>query len=167
MYGEDERLTAALDWTSLARPVAPRDRKQAPARLAPRDSTTRPRDFLVAHASGRAGNDDIIEAFAKAGLFKEIFASLALLCDLPFEMVERLIMREKPEIVLVLARAAGLTWRSALAILVLRAGARGIEPYEVVDSLGCFSRLRTATAIRCVNCYRAEASVASSSVRYS
>jgi hypothetical protein len=67
----------------------------------------------------------------------------------------------------VLARAAGLAWRSALAILVLRAGTRGIEPSDVVDSLGCFSRLRTATAIRCVNCYRAEASAASGSIRYS
>jgi hypothetical protein len=163
MSFEEDRLAARVDWTSLARPVVPRAAERAaPAPAEPRGQTVPSRDFLVAHASGRTGNDDIVEAFAKAGLVKEIIASLALLCDLPFEVVERLILREKPEIVLVLARAAGLAWRSASAILALRAGSQGIEPYELVEHLERFSRLRTATAIRCVNCYRVEASASKS-----
>jgi uncharacterized protein (DUF2336 family) len=96
-------------------------------------------------ASGRLGEDDI-EAFAKAGQFEETTVALGLLCDLPVAAVERAMVQDRAESILIIARAAGLAWRAAKAVLMLRAGNRGIAVYELEQHLASYARLKLKTA---------------------
>ena len=96
-------------------------------------------------ASGRLGDTEV-EAFAKAGQFEEATVALGLLCDLPVGAVERAMIQDRAETILIIARAAGLTWRSAKAVLLLRAGKRGMATHELEQCLASYARLKLKTA---------------------
>jgi len=49
-----------------------------------------------------------LHEFAKSRKFEETAVTLSLLCGLPLDAVERAILEDRPEMVLILARAAGL-----------------------------------------------------------
>jgi uncharacterized protein (DUF2336 family) len=96
-------------------------------------------------ASGRLGENDV-EAFAKAGQFEDTTVALGLLCDLPVGAVERAMIHDRAETILIIARAAGLTWRSAKAVLLLRAGKGGMAAPELEQCLASYARLKLKTA---------------------
>lgn len=118
------------------------------------------RNYLTACAHvgalHRAGNLDEgeIESFAKMGKFEETTAALAMLCDLPIEAVERAMVQDQPESVLIIAKAIGITWPTVKLILKLRAGDRGIGGHELEQCLGTFTRLKIATAQQVVDFQR-------------
>lgn len=110
------------------------------------------RDYARARASvgalrlsGHLGENEV-EAFAKAGQFEETTAALALLCDLPVAAVERAMIQDRAETILIIARAAGLTWRSVKAVLQLRAGSAGVAAHELEQCLASYARLKLKTA---------------------
>lgn len=107
-------------------------------------------------AAGQLG-DKKIESFAQAGKFEEIAAALASLCDLPIEAVERAMAQDRPETVLIMARAAGLAWPTVKAILRMRAGERGIGAHELEQCLGTYSRLKQTTAAQVIEFQRRRA----------
>jgi hypothetical protein len=119
-------------------------RKTPSERIAPRKKSSP--HYLAALASGRFNNDHTVEAFAQEGMVEETTASLALLCELPFEVVERLMAHESAEMVHLLVRAAGLSWRSAKAILLLRAG--GVPAHQLEECHARFARLKPDAARR-------------------
>jgi uncharacterized protein (DUF2336 family) len=96
-------------------------------------------------ASKRLGESHV-EAFAKANKFEEATVALALLCDLPVEAVERAMIQDRSESILIMARAAGLSWPTAKAVLLLRAGDRGLAIHELEQSLASYARLKLRTA---------------------
>jgi uncharacterized protein (DUF2336 family) len=100
---------------------------------------------LEMQASGRLGEGDV-EAFARAGRFEETTVALGLLCDLPVAAVERAMIQDRAETILIIARAAGLAWRAAKAVLMLRAGGRGIAAHELEQHLASYARLKLNTA---------------------
>jgi len=87
-----------------------------------------------------------VEGFAKSGLFEETTAALAVMCDLPTLVVERAMAHDGTEPVLILCRAAGLSWSSTKVVLRLAAGGRQISTYEFDRSLASFNKLTPATA---------------------
>jgi uncharacterized protein (DUF2336 family) len=87
-----------------------------------------------------------IEGFAKANQFEETTVALAQLCDLPVEAVERAMIQDRSETILIMARAAGLNWPAAKAVLLLRAGDRGLAIHELEQSLASYARLKQKTA---------------------
>ena len=97
------------------------------------------------NASGQL-RENAIEAFARAGKFEETAAALAVLCDLPINAIEAAMVQERSELVLILAKAVGLSWRTAKAILLLRAEAHGITTHELEQQLRGFELLKPATA---------------------
>jgi len=110
------------------------------------------RDYVAAlthieslHAAGRLGESDVA-AFAIANQFAETTAALAVLCDLPVETIDQAMVQDRPETVLVMAKASGMSWPTVKAILRMRAGARGISPGEIDQCCETFSRLKSATA---------------------
>jgi hypothetical protein len=105
------------------------------------------------HRSG-ALDDDKLRTFAKDGRPEEITAALALMCNISLQFVERAMMQERPETILVLARAAGLSWSTVKAILLLQAGKRIIAADEVAQCLARFERLKPATATEILRFYR-------------
>jgi uncharacterized protein (DUF2336 family) len=107
-------------------------------------------------AAGRLGENDV-EAFAKAGQFEETTVALGLLCELPVEAVERAMIQDRAETILIITRAAGLTWRSAKAVLLLRAGSRGMGVQELEQCLASYARLKLKTAQEIVRFQRKRA----------
>lgn len=105
------------------------------------------------HDSGRLRDADI-EGFAKAKNFEQTVVALALLCDLEVGMVERAMMHEQAETILVFVKAAGLSWATARAVLLLRAGEAGLAAAAVEQNLASFERLKPATAQELVRFYR-------------
>ena len=97
------------------------------------------------HAAGQLGESDVA-GFAKANQFAETAAALAVLCGLSIEAVDRAMVQDRPETVLVMAKAIGLAWPTAKAILRMRAGARGISPGELEQCQATFARLKPAIA---------------------
>jgi uncharacterized protein (DUF2336 family) len=125
----------------------------------------RPRDYASALAvvqercaAGRLDERDVVD-FAASGMFEETTAALALLCNLPIEIVERALVQDSAEPVLILAKAAGLSWGAAKAILQLRAGQHGLSPEECERSLSNFTKLKSATAQYVVRYQRMRANV--------
>ena len=111
-------------------------------------------DYLADFARGRLDNDATIEAFARAGLREEVVASLALLCQTSSGVVERLLSQPGRETVHVLARAAGLSWPAAKAILEMRAGRDGLAAHELERSRARFERLTPEAARRFLQFFR-------------
>ncbi len=110
------------------------------------------RDYTAARAcieplysTGGLGESEVA-GFAAANRFEETAVALAVLCNSPIEEVDRAMVQDRPDTVLVMLKAIGMTWPTAKAILRMRAGARGISPGELEQCLGVFSRLKAATA---------------------
>jgi uncharacterized protein (DUF2336 family) len=108
------------------------------------------------HKAGHLDEGEI-ESFAKMGKFEETTAALATLCNLPIEAVERAMVQDQPESVLIIAKAIGITWPTVKLILKLRAGDRGIGSHELEQCLGTFTRLKFATAQQVVEFQRRRA----------
>ncbi|MGP0090127.1 MAG: DUF2336 domain-containing protein [Xanthobacteraceae bacterium] len=118
------------------------------------------KDYLAAcahvdalRATGRL-DESAVEAFARAGKFEETTASLAVLCDLPIAVVERAMIQDRAELALIFAKAVGLSWRTAKAILLLRTGQGRISPHEIERGVATFERLKRATAQQVVRFQR-------------
>jgi uncharacterized protein (DUF2336 family) len=102
---------------------------------------------------GQLSESNVTE-FARAGKFEETTVALARLCDLPIEVVERAMIQDRPETILILAKAAGMPWACAKAILWLRVGKSGISTSEMEQCLASFQRLKPATAKQFVRFYQ-------------
>lgn len=96
-------------------------------------------------ASGCLSENDV-ETSAREGRFEDTVAALALLSDLPPDLVERAVVHDRAETILIIVKAAGLSWRTARAVLSLRAGEGGISKHELDECQTLFMRLRRETA---------------------
>jgi len=132
---------------------------QARSAAVSRDYATARAKVSALRAAGKLGEADV-EAFAKAGQFEETTVALGLLCDLPVDAVERAMIQDRAETILILTRAAGLTWRSAKAVLLLRAGKGGMSAHELEQSLASYARLKLKTAQEIVRFQRKRAAEA-------
>jgi uncharacterized protein (DUF2336 family) len=102
-------------------------------------------ELQTAHAQGRL-KDAAVAALATANEFEKTVAALGLLCSLPSAAVERAIRHERSDAVLVMARAAGLTWPTAKAILQLRNARRDMSPGEYDRCAASFASLKETIA---------------------
>lgn len=104
-------------------------------------------------ASGKLGERDV-EAFARAGKFAETAVALAILCALPINIIERAMVQDREETILIVVKAAGLSWPTAKAVLLLCAGKRGISRQGLEQCLAVFNRLKRETAQQVVEFQR-------------
>jgi uncharacterized protein (DUF2336 family) len=121
-------------------------RIQAAATAAKPDYTLAQRIVESLHKSGKL-DDERIRSFAKSGRFEETTAALAIRCELPIAFVERAMLQERSETLLVMARAIGLSWSTVKAILLTRTGKRFAAGSDIAQCLASFERLRPATAV--------------------
>ena len=96
-------------------------------------------------AEGRLRESDI-EAFARARKFEETTAALAILSELPADAVERAIVHDRVESILIICKAIGLSWSTVKAVLMLRSDKGGLSKYELENYLTLFTRLKQETA---------------------
>jgi uncharacterized protein (DUF2336 family) len=99
-------------------------------------------------------DDNRLRTFATAGRFEETAAALALMCDLPLPLIERSMIQERSDTILIVAKVIGLSWPTVKALLLLRAGGRGVATAGLEQSLAQFERLKPAAANEIVRFYR-------------
>ena len=103
-------------------------------------------------AAGRLGAGEV-EAFACAGLIEETVVALAALGNLSIEVVERALMQDRSELLIIMARAIGLPWSTTKSLLVLRGGSTGVSVAAVEQALAAFERLKPSTAQQAIRFY--------------
>jgi len=92
--------------------------------------------------------------FARAHKFDETTIALSLMCDLPIGLVERALVQDRSEPILVLGKAIGLTWETTLAILQVQADTSNASRRDFEQCCASFARLRPETARKAVQYYR-------------
>jgi hypothetical protein len=65
---------------------------------------------------------------------------------MPLEAIETALAGDRPETILILGKAVGLTWNTVKAVLALRRNGQGMSPQTLETCLGTFSRMKPATA---------------------
>ncbi len=127
----------------------------APAANTPRDYTRAIAAFEALQKSGKP-LDNGIQELAAAGKLEDTVVALALLCQLPFEVVEHIVAGSHADndLVLLLVKAAELKWPTAKAILDLRHGEGGLTHAAAETARVHFERLQAATAKRVFRFYQ-------------
>ena len=117
-------------------------------------------DFAAAQAAverqnrlRRIGELEIYQ-YARDRKFEETAIALSLLCDTPIDVVERALLDPGAEIVLILAKVAGLSSTTTKAVLLLRAADRGMSAKDLEQALSSFNRLQPDTARRVLSFFR-------------
>jgi uncharacterized protein (DUF2336 family) len=104
----------------------------------------------------RIGETEIYQ-YARDRKFEETAIALSLLCDTPIDVVERALLDPGAEIVLILAKVAGLSSTTTKAVLLLRAADRGMSTEDLERALMSFNRLQPETAKRVLGFFRTRA----------
>jgi len=96
----------------------------------------------------RAGgiNEKAICQFARSAKFEEVTVALSFLCELPVDVVERALLDDRCDMILILAKACDLSWTTTKLLLFLRAPDAGISDHDLNERLSSFERLSVATA---------------------
>ncbi len=101
----------------------------------------------------RIGEADVYQ-YARERKFEETAIALSILCDTPIDVVERALLDPGAEIVLILAKVAGLSSTTTKVILLLRAADRGMSAKDLDQALASFNRLQPDTARRVLGFFR-------------
>ena len=99
-------------------------------------------------------DDGSLMKVAQAGDENEVIAALAIMCDLSIPFVEKTITQQQTEILLLIARAIGLSWSTVKAILMLHNGRRAFSESKVAQLLASYERLKRQTAQEILRFYR-------------
>lgn len=103
--------------------------------------------------AGKLG-DDTVRTFAEDGKSEEVTAALAHMCDVSVYVIQRAMLQNKPETVLIFAKAAKLSWPTTKALLSFCIRQRHISSGEIEECLASFERLNLATAQKIVEFYK-------------
>jgi len=95
-----------------------------------------------------------LSVFANDMKFDATAIALALMCDLPINLTERLLVQQRTEQTLVIARALGLSWDTTEAILVLQTSVNGDANGDPKDCQARFVKLTPELAKKALNFYR-------------
>ena len=117
-------------------------------------------DFAAAQAAverqnriRRIGETEIYQ-YARERKFEETAVALSIMCDTPIDVVERALLDPGAEIILILAKVAGLSSTTTKAVLLLRAADRGMSAKDLEQALTSFHKLQTETARRVLSFFR-------------
>jgi uncharacterized protein (DUF2336 family) len=105
------------------------------------------------HQLGRLGEADIYD-FARERKFEQTAIAMSLLCSVPVDVVERALLDDNADMVLILMRAAQCSWTTAKAILLMQAADRGIAAQDLDRAMRSFQRLGGETARRVLEFYQ-------------
>jgi len=98
-------------------------------------------------------NEDKLYQFARDRNFEQTTVTLSLMCKIPLDAVERALLDQKTELILILAKIAGASWTTAKAILLMQTADRGISAQDLDIAMNNFTRLQPDTARRVLGFY--------------
>jgi uncharacterized protein (DUF2336 family) len=102
----------------------------------------------------RIGGEAEIYRHARDGKLTETAVALAALAGVPSDAVERALLNPRADVVLVIAKAAGLSSITTEALLHLCAADRGMSAQDIAQALAKFNRLPRDSARRVLNFFR-------------
>jgi uncharacterized protein (DUF2336 family) len=107
-------------------------------------------------ANEHAHNGGEAEVYRRArdGKLDETAAALANLSGIPSDAVERALLSQRADVVLVIAKAVGLSSMTTEALVRLRGADRGMSAEDVAQTLAKFNRLPRDSARRVLNFFR-------------
>ena len=92
--------------------------------------------------------------YARDRKFAETAAALSLLCETPFEVVERALLDPGAELVLILAKVAGLSPATTKVVLLLRAADRGFSADAIEQHWQASSACSPRPPVACLSFFR-------------
>lgn len=120
---------------------------------APKDYSKARENVEAIRNTGRL-NDAAMREFARLGKLEESIVALSILCELPVAAIEAALKQERPEGIIVMARAIGLSWHTTRAILSLKGASRWKSPRRLDQAANTFQRLKADTAIKALLLHR-------------
>jgi uncharacterized protein (DUF2336 family) len=102
----------------------------------------------------RNGGEAEVYRLARDGKLVETAAALANLSGMPPDAVERALLNQRADVVLVIAKAAGLSSITTEALVRLRGVDCGMSAEDVAQALAKFNRLPRDSARRVLNFFR-------------
>jgi uncharacterized protein (DUF2336 family) len=96
-----------------------------------------------------------VHAAARSQDFERTVIALSVLASCPIEMAERAILNENPGVVQIIAKAAGCSWATAKALLLMTAADRRMSEMDLGRARENYERLETQTAKRVLEFYDA------------
>jgi uncharacterized protein (DUF2336 family) len=115
------------------------------ARVGQRDYRTALRTVLGLHQTGRM-NEAALAAFCTEGKYDEAVAALAALAKVPIEVADQLMGGDKPDPVLILCKAAGLSWPTVKALIMARPDQSGTSTLRLEAAFASYGRLSVSAA---------------------
>jgi len=109
--------------------------------------------LLSEYQQGKLIEADLL-AFARARKFDEVTVALSLICELPIGLVERAIVDDRCEQILVIGKAIGAAWETVRAILQLKAESSPGGWHDLDQCALSFARLQPETAKKALQFYR-------------
>jgi uncharacterized protein (DUF2336 family) len=100
-----------------------------------------------------------VHAAARSQNFEQTVMALSVLACCPIEMAERAILNENPGVVQVIAKAAGCSWVTVKALLLMTAADRRMSKGDLDRARKNFERLETGTAKRVLEFYDARRNI--------
>jgi uncharacterized protein (DUF2336 family) len=114
--------------------------------------TTAERDARRLFRSHRLSETNV-HAAASAQQFAKTAATLSILGPFPIDLVERVLIDKGSETVLLLSKAAGCSWTTTKAILIMHSAGRGLSNQDLESACTAFERLSRETARRVIKFY--------------
>jgi hypothetical protein len=107
----------------------------------------------VQHQHGNLNEKRILE-YALSHKIEDTVVGLSLLCSLPVEVVERALLDNNSELTLVLAKALGFSWETAMSLLFLIAKNHRLSAGDLDSMKGKFARLNVEASQSVLGYYR-------------
>jgi uncharacterized protein (DUF2336 family) len=120
-------------------------RMKAQVAAAPRSYSGHLEELGGRFIAGRLGEGDLAR-FAQTGRFEEAVVTLALLARIPVQVVDRAMLGERADVLLVITRAINLKWSTAKLMLQLRVAPLAAPPDELQRNLAAFEQMSPTTA---------------------
>jgi len=131
------------------RRVLERVSNQVSARIGPRDYRAAQRVVLRLHRAGTM-NEAALAAFAGGGKYDETVVALAALSKVPLAVADRLMTGERPDPVLILCKAAGMSWPTVKAVITVQPDGKPPATLGIDAAFANYDRLSPSTAQRVV-----------------
>ena len=123
---------------------------QKGARQASQEYNAAARDVRRRFETQSAGEANV-HAPARAQQFNKVVVSLAKLGRFPVEMVERALLDEGNEMLIVLAKAADCSWTTTRELLLMQTAGRNLSPDDLRGELERYRMLSRETARSIIN----------------
>jgi len=119
------------------------------ARVGPRDYRAAQRVVLALDRANQL-DEAVLISFCSEGKYEEAVVALAALAKVPVKIADRLMGGDRPDPILILCKAAALTWPAVKALILLRPDGAGTSTQGLDTAFANYGRLSASTAQRVV-----------------